>query len=58
MRTSDGFVDFLEDRLGCEIILPRVNVSPPGSLVLSEETEALLQEGEADFALYRSLAPD
>ena len=48
----DGFVHFLEERLGCEIILPRLNVSPPGATELSEETEALLREVAAeDFAL-------
>lgn len=51
-----GFVDFLEDRLGCEIVLPRLNVSPPGATGLSPATEALLQEVAAeDFALYASL---
>jgi hypothetical protein len=50
------FVDFLEDRLGCEIILPRINVSPPGETSLSPETEARLAEVAAeDFDLYRSL---
>jgi hypothetical protein len=54
----DGFVRFLEDRLGCEIILPRLNVSPPGLTDLSPETEALLHEvAAADFALYDSLSP-
>lgn len=52
----DGFVQFLEDRLGCEIILPRLNVSPPGATELSAETEALLRKVAAeDFALYRTL---
>jgi hypothetical protein len=52
----DTFVDFLEDRLGCEIILPRVNVSPPGATRLSAATEALLAEVAAeDFALYATL---
>lgn len=51
-----SFVQFLEDRLGCEIILPRLNVSPPGATELSPETEALLQRVAAeDFALYRTL---
>ena len=50
------FVHFLEDRLGCEIILPRLNVSPPGSTDLSPATEALLHEVAAeDFALYDTL---
>lgn len=49
----DSFVAFLEDRLGCEIILPRLNVSPPGLLELSAETEAKLAAFAAeDFALY------
>lgn len=53
----DSFVTFLEDRLCCEINLPRLNVSPPGSLELSAETEALLRHRAAtDFALYESLA--
>ncbi len=53
----DTFVHFLEERLGCEIILPRLNVSPPGLTDLSPETEALLHEVAAeDFALYESLA--
>ncbi|MBD3764985.1 MAG: hypothetical protein IE927_09690 [Rhodobacterales bacterium] len=52
----DRFVHFLEDRLGCEIILPRVNVSPEADLALSDETEALLRRVCAeDFALYASL---
>ena len=51
-----SFVHFLEERLGCEIILPRLNVSPPGALELSGETEALLREAAAeDFALYATL---
>ncbi|MBJ2153289.1 hypothetical protein [Gemmobacter sp. 24YEA27] len=52
----DVFVDFLEDRLGCEIILPHVNVSPPGETHLTPETEALLHRvASADFALYETL---
>jgi hypothetical protein len=52
------FVHFLEDRLGCEIILPRLNVSPPGLTELTPETEALLHEVAAeDFDLYRTLLP-
>lgn len=53
-----SFVDFLEDRLGCEITLPRVNVSPAGATDLSPATEALLRDVAAeDFALYNSLGP-
>jgi hypothetical protein len=54
----DVFVDFLEDRLGCEITLPRLNVSPPGATELSPETEALLRKvAVEDFDLYRTLLP-
>jgi hypothetical protein len=50
-------VGFLEDRLGCEIILPRLNVSPKIDTTLTPETDALLHKvWEADFALYDSLA--
>jgi hypothetical protein len=50
------FVHFLEDRLGCEIILPRLNVSPPGATGLSPGTEAILREVAAeDYALYETL---
>ena len=49
---------FLEERLGCEIILPRLNVSPPGATELSPATEALLHEVAAeDFDLYHTLLP-
>lgn len=52
----DRFVDFLEDRLGCEIVLPRVNVSPSGVTELQPETEALLRRvAAADYALYDSI---
>jgi hypothetical protein len=55
----DTFVDFLEERLGCEIILPRVNVSPLAALDLAPATEALLRRTCAeDFALYATLRPD
>ncbi len=52
-----GFLEFLEDRLGCEILLPRLNVSPLGNTSLSAATEARLREVcVADFALYAGLA--
>ena len=52
-----GFLEFLEDRLGCEILLPRLNVSPLGNTSLSAATEARLREVcVADFALYEGLA--
>lgn len=57
----DRFIAFLEDRLGCEITLPVLNVSPKAELALSEEGEALLRTACAgDYALYdriRSPAP-
>lgn len=50
------FVDFLEDRLNCQVMLPRLNVSPPGTVALSTETEARLRQAlAADFALHASL---
>lgn len=53
------FVEFLEDRLGHEIILPRLRVSPDGNLDLSPETEARLRAVAAqDFAIYRGLVAD
>jgi hypothetical protein len=52
----DSFVDFLEDRLQCEVILPRLNVSPAGATTLTPQTEALLaQAAAADFEMYRGL---
>ncbi len=53
----DTFVHFLEDRLDCEIILPRMIVSPHGLTWLTPVTEALLnQTAAADCALYDRLA--
>ena len=55
----DTFVHFLEERLGCEIILPRLNVSPQAPLDLSMETEMRLHKtAQRDFALYETLRPD
>lgn len=52
-----SFVAFLEHRLACKIDLPRLNVSPPGDLTLSPQTESLLRDrGAADFRLYETLA--
>jgi hypothetical protein len=52
-EAMDRFVDFLEERLGCEIVLPRVNVSPAGETVVSAEVEAELRARCADeFDLY------
>lgn len=50
------FVHFLEERLNCEILLPRLNVSPPGATELAPATEALLRDVAAeDFAMYAGL---
>lgn len=55
----DSLVKFLEDRLNCGIVLPRVNVSPAGSLDLSPATEAKLHQRAAeDFELYAGIAAD
>lgn len=52
------FVHFLEERLDCEIILPRLNVSPPGATEVSAGTAAMLRDFAAeDFALYQTLTP-
>lgn len=54
----DHFVAFLEDRLDCEILLPRLNVSPHAALDLAPATEAMLRKAAArDFALYETLHP-
>ncbi|MFN7223590.1 MAG: hypothetical protein ACK4MS_06210 [Paracoccaceae bacterium] len=50
------FVDFLEDRLDFQIILPQLNVSPKAPLDLSENTlDRLKTVAAEDFALYDSL---
>ncbi|MDM7930698.1 hypothetical protein [Tabrizicola sp.] len=54
----DRFVEFLEGRLNCEVILPRLNVSPTGTTELSATTEALMREVAApDYAMYETLLP-
>ena len=52
----DLFTRFLEEKLGSRLTLPRVNVSPPGALLLSPATEARLRRvAAADFQLYECL---
>lgn len=52
----EDLINFLEDRLNCEIILPRLNVSPAASLDLAPETERNLRKFAAkDFELYDRL---
>ncbi len=54
-----GLVAFLEERLHCEIILPRVNVSPPGTTELSPDVRSLLeQKCPQEFELYERVAAD
>ncbi len=54
-----SFVAFLEDRLDCEISLPRLNVSPEGQLDLAPDLEARLRADYwRDFALYETLKAD
>ena len=51
-----GFLAFLEDRLGCEITLPRLNVSPRLPLDIAPATVAMLRSSRApDFALWEGL---
>lgn len=50
------FVTFLEDRLNCEVILPRLNVSPEADMAVSEATVARLRACQPeDFELYDSI---
>ena len=52
----DQFVHFLEERLGGEIILPRLNVSPKGDMRLTPDTEARLRKRFSDdYACYNGL---
>lgn len=52
-----SFTDFLGERLGRKIELPRVNVSPAADLTLQPGTRArLAQTIAADFALYERIA--
>lgn len=51
-----SLINFLEDRLDCEILLPRLNVSPTAPTDLAPATERLLrQHAAADFELYDRL---
>lgn len=51
-----SFVTFLENRLGCEVNLPRVNVSPALETPLSAAVEAdLRRHAAADFTLYETV---
>ena len=52
----EDLIAFLEDRLGCEITLPRLNVSPQLSLEIDPATITLLRKvAVRDFELYDRL---
>ncbi|WP_149142078.1 hypothetical protein [Gemmobacter caeruleus] len=52
----EDLIEFLEDRLDCEITLPRLNVSPQVPTDLEPATERRLRQfAAADFALYDRL---
>jgi hypothetical protein len=51
------FLHFLDDRLGCEVILPRLNVSPKATMHLPDDLRARLMDRFAiDYAVYRSVS--
>lgn len=55
----DTFVTFLEEWLDCVIELPVVNVSPAGSVDLSQAARGKIESYCADdLELYRSIQPD
>ena len=52
----DRFVEFLEDRLDCAILLPRLNVSPEAQLEIAPDTVARLRDHAAeDYRLWERL---
>lgn len=52
----EAFTDFMEERLDCALILPRLNVPPSVDVSLSPEAEARLKEVMSrDIALYNAL---
>jgi hypothetical protein len=56
-ETLATFIAFLEDRLGCEITLPRMNVSPRAALDLPGPLrDRLRARFSPDYRLYESLA--
>ncbi len=51
-----AFIAFLDDRLGCEITLPRLNVSPASALQLPAPLDRRLRDHlAADYAIYGTL---
>lgn len=52
----DAFTEFLDDRLGCEVVLPRINVPPAADVTLSPHTESALRDTlRDDISLYARL---
>lgn len=51
-----AFIRFLDDRLGCEITLPRLNVSPASALQLPAPLDLRLRDHlAADYTIYGGL---
>ncbi|MGB3147162.1 MAG: hypothetical protein WBA91_05315, partial [Paracoccaceae bacterium] len=52
----DRFVHFLEERLGCEVQLPHLNVSPKGDIALTLQAEERLRAHFAEeYGFYNQL---
>ncbi len=52
----EAFTAFLEERLDCDLVLPRLNASPAGDTALPDALAARLAAARAaDFRLYASL---
>ena len=52
----DTFMAFLEERLDCKILLPRLNVSPQAAVDLSPASESVLRRVAAkDYEMYDAL---
>ena len=57
-ENQDALLEFLQNQLGVEFTLPRMNVSPDIPLQLSAEVEQRLrQHCAAEFALWNAIAP-
>lgn len=53
----DGFLAFIEERLNCEIILPKLNVSPRAETALRPQTRSRLEQVMArDLELYAKVS--
>jgi len=57
-ENQDALLEFLQNRLGVEFTMPRMNVSPDIPLQLSAEVEQRLrQHCAAEFTLWNAIAP-